>query len=217
MTIGVKVFSMLVFIDDSGDAGFKIEKGSTEQFVIALVIFDDDLEAEKTAVVIKDLKRKLGFPNDVEFKFFKSRPPVRESFLNAIASFKFRIRCLVVDKKLIQSSELRNNKNSFYSYIIKLALKHSSGSIIDARVKIDGSGDRTFRKNFLSYLRRELNGGERKIIGNCRLVDSKSSVLIQMADMVAGTIRRSYDKTKDDGGRLKAIIARHIEDEWPFK
>lgn len=36
---------MLVFIDDSGDPGFKIEKGSSSVFVIALVIFDDDLEA----------------------------------------------------------------------------------------------------------------------------------------------------------------------------
>lgn len=36
---------MLVFIDDSGDAGFKLDKGSTPFFVIACVIFDDDLEA----------------------------------------------------------------------------------------------------------------------------------------------------------------------------
>ncbi len=38
---------MLVFIDDSGDAGFKLGKGSSEFFVISAVIFDDNLEAEK--------------------------------------------------------------------------------------------------------------------------------------------------------------------------
>lgn len=32
---------MLVFLDDSGDPGFKVGKGSTPCFVIALVIFDD--------------------------------------------------------------------------------------------------------------------------------------------------------------------------------
>jgi hypothetical protein len=38
---------MLVFIDDSGDPGFKLDRGSTPFFVIALVIFEDELEATK--------------------------------------------------------------------------------------------------------------------------------------------------------------------------
>ncbi|MFA5033728.1 MAG: DUF3800 domain-containing protein [bacterium] len=40
---------MLVFLDDSGDPGFKVEKGSSPVFVIALVVFDDHLDAEETA------------------------------------------------------------------------------------------------------------------------------------------------------------------------
>jgi len=208
---------MIVFIDDSGDAGFKLDRGSSRFFVIVLVIFDDELEAEKTAVAIKELRRDLGFPENVEFKFFKSKNVTREKFLKTITPFKFRIRCLVVDKKTIYSDELRNNKNSFYSYIIKMVLKHSEGSILDAKVKIDGSGDRIFRRNFLTYLRRELNTGQKKIMNHCRLVDSKDNVLIQMADMIAGTIRRSYDENKKDGIILKKIIKKHIQDEWPFK
>ncbi len=208
---------MLVFIDDSGDAGFKLEKGSSRFFVIVLVIFDDDLEAEKAAVAIKELRRALGFPEDVEFKFFKSKHTVRERFLQTVSPFKFRVRCLVVDKQKIHSEELRNNKNSFYSYIIKMVLKHSDGSILDAKVKVDGSGDRLFRKNFLTYLRRELNTDERRIMSHCRLVDSRSNVLIQMADMIAGTIRRSFDTDKKDGVALRKIIRKHIQDEWQFQ
>jgi len=63
---------MQVFIDDSGDAGFKINKGSSRFFVISAVIFSDDLEIEKTALEIKKLKRELRFPDDIEFKFNKS-------------------------------------------------------------------------------------------------------------------------------------------------
>lgn len=208
---------MLVFIDDSGDAGFKLDKGSSKYFVIVLVIFDDELEAEKTAVAIKELRRELGFPEDMEFKFFKSKNSVREKFLQTVARFQFRVRYLVVDKQKIHSEELRNNKNSFYSYIIKMVLKHSDGSIVDAKVKIDGSGDRIFRRNFLTYLRKELNTEEKRIMSHCRLVDSQSNVLIQMADMIAGTIRRSYDTDKKDGVALKKIIKKHIHDEWQFK
>lgn len=53
---------MLVFIDDSGDPSFSFSKGASKLFVICCVIFADELEAEKTAVAIKELRRKLNFP-----------------------------------------------------------------------------------------------------------------------------------------------------------
>lgn len=208
---------MLVFIDDSGDTGFKINKGSTENFVISLVVFNDNLEAEKTAVAIKELRRKLKFPDDVEFKFNKSNKKIREKFLYTINSFNFKIRSLVVDKHKIRSDELKNNKESFYGYFIKMALKYNNDSIYEAKIKIDGSGDRIFRRSFLTYLRRELNSKQRKVIKNCKLVDSKGNVLIQMADMVAGSIRRSYDKNKNDSKIYKDIIKKHIDNEWLFR
>ena len=96
-------------------------------------------------------------------------------------------------------------------------LKHSNKTIVDARIRIDGSGDRTFRRNFISYLRKELNGKDRKILQNCKLVDSKSDVLIQMADMVAGAIHRSYQKDKADSVIYKKIIEKYIQDEWNFR
>lgn len=208
---------MLVFIDDSGDAGFNINRGSSRIFVICLIIFRDELVAEEVALEIKKLRRELKFPSDVEFKFNKSQRSVREKFLNRINKYKFNIRCLVIDKSLIRSSELRNNKNSFYGYAIKTALQYSDGSILNAKIRIDGSGDRVFRKNFLGYLRRHLNTDQRKIMKNCQLINSKTNVLVQMADMIAGSIRRAHEDSKDDAKIYKEIIQKHIEDEWKFK
>jgi hypothetical protein len=47
------VINQHVFIDDSGDPGFKLNKGSSSHFVIACVIFDDSLDAEEVALTIK--------------------------------------------------------------------------------------------------------------------------------------------------------------------
>lgn len=208
---------MLVFIDDSGDAGFKLGKGSSEFFVISAVIFDDNLEVEKTAVAIKQFRRELGFSDRVEFKFNGSRREIRKKFLDTVNKFDFRIRSLVIDKKIIRSAELKNNKYSFYGYAIKTLLKYSNNSILEASIKIDGSGDRAFRKTFLTYLRKELNSAHVKIVKNCKLVDSRSNMLVQLADMVAGSVRRSYDESKKDHQEYKNIIKKHIEDEWKFR
>ncbi len=168
-------------------------------------------------MAIKEFRRSLKFPDEVEFKFHKSSPAIKEKFLRAVNPFNFSIRCLVVDKTLIHSEELKNNKKSFYGYVIKTVLQYSNNEIVDAKIKIDGSGDRTFRRSFLVYLRKNLNSRDRKIMKNCKLVDSRDNVLIQMADMVAGSVRRSYDETKNDKSKYKGIIAKHIKDEWKFK
>jgi hypothetical protein len=210
----------IVFIDDAGDPGFKFNKGSSLFFIITAVIFNDALEVEKTSVSIKETKRKLGFPDEnFEFHFCKSSKLVREKFLEAVKDFDFKIRYLVIDKRKIKSDELKNNKNSFYSYAIKMLLSNSNGSIFDAKIRIDGSGDRIFRRNFSTYLRKNLNSKEKKIVKNLKLVDSKENTLIQLADMVAGSEFRYFEhkNIKTDFDTYRNIIKKKIEDEWEFK
>lgn len=208
---------MLVFIDDSGDPNISIKKGASKVFVICCLVFDDELEAEKTAVGIKELRRKLKFSDRVEFKFNGSSRKTRIRFLEFAKKFSFKIRALVVDKSKIKSEQLKSSKQSFYSYFIKMVLQYSGGTILDAKIRIDGKGDRIFRRKFLTYLRKQLNSKQRKIIRNVRLVDSKSNVLIQMADMMAGTIRRYKEKEKADAPKYWRKIRDKIQDCWDFK
>ncbi|OHB93585.1 MAG: hypothetical protein A3E19_04950 [Planctomycetes bacterium RIFCSPHIGHO2_12_FULL_52_36] len=210
---------MLIFLDDSGDTGFKIAKGSSQVFVIVLVIFDDTIEAEETALKIKKLRRELGYSEDFEFKFNKCSKEVRCKFLNTVANSKFHVRAIVMDKSKIYGEELRRSKKSFYNYTVKMVLQHHGGTIADAKLHLDGRGDREFKNSLSTYLRRELNPGirkENKIIDDLKFVDSKKNVLIQLADMVAGAIHRSYNHGKEDRTLYKGIIQKRIEDVWNF-
>ncbi len=49
------------------------------------------------------------------------------------------------------------------------------------------------------------------------MVDSKGNVLVQLADMIAGSINRAQNKKKRDNDVYINIIKKHIEDEWYFK
>jgi hypothetical protein len=208
---------MLVFIDESGDSGFLLNKGSSKVFVIACILFRDELVAEQTALAIKLVRRKLKFSDNTEFKFSGSKQQTKVEFLTAVFPFDFQIRTLVVEKSKIRSSQLKTDKKSFYSYFIKMVLKHSGNTIFDAKIKLDHSGDRIFRRNFTSYLRKQLNSNEKKIFKQFSLVDSKQNVLIQLADMIAGTIRRYHEKEKADAPIYWKLINKKIKDCWIFK
>src|SRR5258708_7730802 len=129
---------MIIFIDESGDSGFKFAKGSSTYFVIALILFEDDLDAEETALCIKKLRRSLNKPDTFEFKFNKCNRKFRELFFETIKKSKFTFRAIVFDKESIYSSYLRNNKDSFYNFALRMVLEHNSKTIRDAKIRLDG-------------------------------------------------------------------------------
>jgi hypothetical protein len=69
---------MLVFIDESGDPGFRLEKGSSSVFVAALVAFRDPAQARAAHATIEATAARLRIKP--EFKFSKCRPEVRDAF-----------------------------------------------------------------------------------------------------------------------------------------
>jgi len=207
---------MLVFIDDSGDPGFRLDKGSSKHFLIACVIFDDDLDAEETALKIKRLRRSLCWRDDHEFKFNKASKVIRLAFLNEIKGCKFRIRAIVADKSKIRNPELRRNKNKFYNYMIKEVLSKSAGSIVDGRIRLDGHEDRAYKQAAKTYFRQQANP-KGAVIKDLKFVNSKNDNLIQLADMIAGTIMRTTQHTKTDSKDYLKVIKKRIEDIWYFQ
>src|SRR5881628_801115 len=77
-------------------------------------------------------------------------------------------------------------------------------------------GDRAFRRELRAYLRRELQGRpeDAPIVSDLKVVDSKENVLIQLADMVAGTLRRFAEGEKGDAAVYRDLIAKRLEDMW---
>lgn len=206
---------MLVFIDDSGDPGFKLDKGSSKHFVIACVIFDDNLDAEEAALKIKRLRRSLHWRDDHEFKFNKASKVIRLAFLNEVKDCKFRVRAIVADKSTIRSPELRTNKNKFYNYMIKEVLSKSDGFIKEGRIRLDGHEDRAYKKAATTYFRQQANP-KGAVIKDMKFVNSKNDNLIQLADMLAGSILRTKSN-KTDGAEYYAVIRKRVEDLWNFK
>lgn len=203
---------MLVFIDESGDPGFKISKGSSPLFVVSLVAFrkvEDSLLAQRA---INEVAARFGIRN--EFKFSQSRDEVRDAFFMALSSIDYCVRAIVIQKERVYSSRLRTEKEAFYSYFVKTMLKFDNGLLVNAKVIIDGSGDQSFKKELSRYLKRHTGPGA---IRDVRFSNSKNDRLVQLADMCTGAIARSYRDGRADAYRWRNMLSSKIEDVWEFK
>lgn len=205
----------LIFIDDSGDPGFKLGQGSSSHFVIACVIFDDPLDAEETALIIKKYKKEINWSNEREFKFNKTKKLYIQEILKRTSKCNFRVRAICVDKSKIRSTELRSKQDSFYNYTIKEVLSKTS-TLKNADIRLDGHSGREYKKSAAAYFRREVNSNSQKIT-RVRFVNSRTNLLIQLADLVAGSILRSTQIHKTDSKTYINILEKRVEDIWNFQ
>ena len=101
---------MLVFIDDSGDPGFKLEKGWSKHFVIACIIFDDNLDAEETALKIKRLRRALKWRDDHEFKFNKTNKQIRLALSSEFSGNNMTVSAFILSTPALVSRKPLGNQ-----------------------------------------------------------------------------------------------------------
>ena len=204
----------MVCIDESGCPGFKLTKGSTPYFVVAMVIFKDFLQAETASKAIAELRQTLSVNS--EFKFSKTHPTVKDKFFEEICHYDFEVCALVVDKSNLYSHKLRNDADSFYNYFVTMLMQYDHEILQNASIKIDGSGDKEFKKALTAYLRQHI--GENKI-KKFKFIDSKKDNLIQLADMVVGAIARSYSENRKDANRWLNLLESRgkLRNIWNFK
>ncbi len=202
---------MLVFIDESGDPGFDVSKGSTPIFATAMVVFSDGDAARHTEAVIKGAMARLNVRP--EFKFNKCSNQVRNGFFEAVRNCPFLVRAIVVRKESINSPRLRTNKEDFYRFFVRQMITHDDGILRDAKVVIDGEGDRAFRRIIKASIRR--HAGRR--VEELTFTNSRNAPLVQLADMCVGAIARSYRTDRREAARWRHMLAPRIDDVWDFK
>jgi len=206
---------MLVFIDESGDAGLKINSGSSKYFVITLVAFEDHDDAQAADRRIESLKAKFKLSTG-EFHFNSLSGVDRRRFLQSVAQCNFIYFGIVINKEKLTGKGF-NYKESFYKYTCGLVFENAKAHLNNAIVVIDGSGSRDFRKQLGAYLRKRVSDDSGScLIKKVKIQDSRGNNLLQLADMICGALARSYSKKRD--ARTCRTLIKHREiyvQFWP--
>lgn len=199
---------MYLFIDESGDTG--CNGSATQYFVISIIIFDNVNDMQDTQSKIEDFKRLEHLEN--ELHFCKTPNDMRDKFFYFIKSCGFKSKAICINKKELYSEYLTNNPDKLYNYALKLLLD-SLNTQEELKIILDGKGNKRLEKQLKQYLKTNPKLNVQKI----RTKDSRSDVLLQLADMIASCIGHAYNKKeKSNADKWKNIVADKIN-IWNFR
>jgi hypothetical protein len=198
---------VLVFVDESGDTGVSGKPGQSDYFVVTLVRFENDDEGARVDARIDQLREELRLHSRFEFHFHGTKPALRQRFLEAVLPFDWGFLAFVLNKRTLWSSAFRAG-DTLYQRTAKYVFENASPYLDNAKVVIDKRGSDRFRKELSRYLKSSLNTalGQRPRIKKIKPAVSERNNLVQLADMVCGSIYRSMLVAKSDRLRYKGII-----------
>lgn len=152
-------------------------------------------------------RKSLSWKDNYEFKFAKIRKDIIVNLLEIISSYDFKIYAVYIDKASFRETASIIDREKLYNWTIKELL--SMMPLNNAKIEIDGRSSGQNMKRTATYLRREINKNKTKRI-EIKFEDSVKDNLIQLTDLVAGSINRSLNKNKTDSETYIRIIRKKI-------
>ncbi|AKM77807.1 MAG: hypothetical protein UY31_C0034G0002 [Candidatus Wolfebacteria bacterium GW2011_GWE1_48_7] len=204
-----------IFLDESGDLGFK--KGSSKWFIFTIVLTEDHRRIEK---VIKKVHRGLSkkYKRVSELHAYHADEATRKKVLKLLAKEDLKVLCIVLNKDKVYV-DLRGQKNYLYNYTANILLDrlHNNGLIgitEPIHLYIDQKDTkRALRDNFEKYLQESFIKRRRDGV-NIQIKPSHTEKCLQAVDFVSWAIFRKYEQ--EDRGYYELIKDVIVEENQLF-
>ena len=180
-----------LWVDESGDCGFKFEKGSS-RFLIIVAVYADSNESEGGIVkAIDAVKQERGLDRSFEFKFSRCKDALKKVFLDEITKYSIAYKAIVLDKKNLGAPALQYHPRELYCEAVRRLLYDNDPPLARATLILDEATAKIHHREFSGMLKRYLS---RNMVKKIKQMRSESEAMIQVADMIAGSILREYEK-----------------------
>lgn len=180
------------FIDERGNFGFDFEKqGVSSHFIITAIIIDEKM-VDSLEQDVEKIRKKFFQIGEMKSSNVGSNSQRRMLILKEMQNLNFKIFSVVVDKrKILQTSGLAYKK-TFIKYLNGLLYDELHNYFPKLQLIADEHGSKEFMDGFRNYMLKEhipnFFGDYEFGFGN-----SKSEILIQLADFICGTIAFGYE------------------------
>lgn len=185
------------YIDESGAYGFDFTKeNNSELFIVsAIIIAAKDVPLANS--VIERVREEDFSGSEIKSNRIKGDNKRRVKVLRKCLQIPFSVLTLIVDKKSVFSdSGIAKSKKTFYKFVNQLLYNELRGVYTRLSIITDEVGHREYADEFVRYVKN--NRVQRSLFDEeyFEIVDSKENNLVQLADLISGTVAYVYEPRK---------------------
>lgn len=201
----------IAFIDEFGTNSFEFEKQDVSTHFIITCILINKSKAESTIKFLENIRKNNFQQSEIKSSNVGNDDKRRLKILSQIVAIDFQILALVIDKRKLEGEGF-GYKPSFYKFLIGLVYSDLYKVFSDVDVVMDEHGTERFMNGFITYIRKSHPPDLFNEVNEIKFENSKSNVLIQLADFISGTLARVYDETKMSplGDNFLQVLRRKI-------
>lgn len=199
-----------IFVDESGDTTLTEPSTDFLSFYVIATIMVEPNNLKLCEGKAKEIVFMHAGSGELKSSSIGSNIQRRRQILKNIAESGFQYYCLVIDKdKILRESGLRY-RPVFYKFLHRIFYSRIQQSYLGLNVTADRHGESRFMKSFENYIYSFSN-----LFNKFQFRPSKEIPLLQIADVIAGSIRRIY--RGDDPSELLDILnyPSFSLEEWP--
>ena len=182
------------FIDESGAFGWDLENPDCgSHFVVSAIIVEEENLAELRAG-LKTIKQEFFPSSEMKSSSLGNNLDRRRRLLARCRNLPFYIYTCIVDKANLRDWPGMEYKKTFYKYINKQLYNALKTSYPKLTICADKIGTESFMESFAQYIEKHT---QRDLFSETDFgfEDSKNEIVIQLADIISGSVRKEFDRT----------------------
>lgn len=200
-----------IYVDESGNTNLSDSNVDLDHYVIVALLLENS-RLEEYESLAKNIVDKHAPGGELKSSSIGSNKSRRTTILTEIAQSGFNYYALVVDKSKIWRDSGLRYKSVFYKFLHRMFYSRIKRNFSDIRIVADQYGSSDFMQGFKDYIF-EFNN----LFNTVEFTPSQENHLLQIADMISGSIRRVYNQN-DDIEVLQFIkYSSSPVEEWPPK
>ncbi len=208
------------YIDEYGNHDLDTtKKGASKFFIlVAVLIPEEKIKDLKSSTEL--IRKKYFQTGEMKSSGIGNNHKRRISVLNSTKDLEFTFYSLVVDKDRINKDSGLKYKKSFLKYLNGKVYKKLFSGFNDIHIIADEHGSEAYKDSFRRYIEKH-HKPDMFYRASFDLVQSKDHVLVQLADLIVGSISKIYEDKASQSlteSYLTLIKQKCIGlDEWPTK
>lgn len=206
------------YVDETGTNELDTSKTGVSAFFICVAVVVESERVEELTDGLDKIAEQLCGGAEIKSSSMGRKHTRRRQFLNAIADLDFGYYAMLIRKDAVWKESGLQYKRSFYKCINKMLYRRLTRGSRSIRIFADQIGGQDFMKSFGDYLERELKP-DLFFTYEHQFVDSKKNRMIQLADLIAGTLAQCYEPEKrgEHSEAFREFLKRKelAIDSWP--